>query len=101
MTNPPGVTGCKEIDVGIKTLDECKRRCLSHSVQGEECVLVFFLRDDDPAVRDGPCELIIKVETPEAFLNVCMLENDEYVSARCTGGDLSFKMYYFLHKFSS
>ena len=70
MKTPPGVTGCREIDVGIKTLDECKRRCLSHSVRGEECVLVSFLRGVAFHRVDGLCELIIKVETPEATLNV-------------------------------
>ena len=88
MTNPPGVSGCREIDVGIKTLDECKRRCLSHSVPRETCVLVSFLKDLLLPEHDGLCELRIKVETPEATLNVCRIENDEYVSARCTGGVL-------------
>ena len=90
MKNPPGVTGCREIDVGIKTLDDCKRSCLSHSIRGEGCVLVSFL--NDPPELDGLCGLIIKVETPEATLNVCRIEDDQYVSARCTGGDLKLNI---------
>ena len=89
MKNPPGVRGCRDIDVGILTLDECKRRCFSHSVRGEECVLVSFL--NDPPELNGLCGLLIKVENQGATLNVCRIENDQFVSARCTGCDLKLK----------
>ena len=83
---PTWGNGMQRNDVGIQKLDECKRSCLSHSIRGEECVLVSFL--NDPPELDGLCGLIIKVETPEATLNMCRIEDDQYVSARCTGGDL-------------
>ena len=85
--NIEGATGCKSIPQRRpKSLEECKQGCIAYTGEGT-CVLASLHKETLRAER-GICHFLVKMNTPDMYLNVCKVDSGTSTTAMCTVGKL-------------